>query len=130
MSKGLVSIKFAVPSGHLPGDYALLYANHGLADNVDWTSPASGIHYPLFPNNAGIYGYGHAPFGHFRFGHAHSLGTSGFGHLPFGHFPYGHGTAVITATTEVTECGEYKYGLALKKNSYNKSTDVLILDVA
>ncbi|MHC4398022.1 MAG: hypothetical protein ACYS1A_20455 [Planctomycetota bacterium] len=83
--------------------------------------------------------------------------AAGWGHLPWGRFPWGHGTGVIRATHQVSECGEYKYGFkcydklgnlhtgtpeeatasvhiappapsGLKKNSYNKDTDILVLD--
>ena len=77
----------------------------------------------------------------------------------FGHFPWGHGSAQITATHQVAECGTYKYAFktydaagnpqsgdpqevsltvhtapakpaGLKKQTYNKTTDVLTLEVA
>jgi len=85
--------------------------------------------------------------------------TPGFGHLPWGHFPWGYGTAVIRAKCKVRQCGEYKLAFGchdsvgnmhegtpdqatlyihiklarptgLKKNEYNKTTGILILDVA
>jgi len=155
---GLVTVEFVVPLGYQEGDYAQLHSNGG-SGSIDWETPVSDQVYELFPDGAGIFGFGHAPFGHFRFGYGHSMRVPGFGHLPFGHFSFGHGSALIQATHEVDECGEYKFGLAcydalgnphsgtpeeaelevhiappaptgLKKNSYNKDTDVLILDVA
>jgi len=154
----LVTIEYIVPAGYEQGDYAKLHGNGGVGP-VDWNNSVSDVVYDLFPNGAGIFGFGHAPFGHHRFGHAHSMRTSGFGRLPFGHHPFGHGTGVVTATYEVEDCGDYKFGLAcydeignahvgtpeeaaleihlassvptgLKKYSYDKDTDVLILDVA
>lgn len=153
----LIIIQFVVPVGYEPGDYARLHGNNGEGD-IDWNSPLTEEIFDLFPNGAGIYGWGHAPWGHFRWGHAHSMRTPGWGHLPWGRFPWGHGTAVITARHIVNTCGAYKFGFAcydksgnlhegtpdeatvdvhiappaptgLKKNSYNKTTDILVLDV-
>lgn len=155
--KAKVTIMFAVATGYLPGDYAKLCGNGGAGD-VDYDTPLDATRHELFPRGAGNYGFGHAPFGHFRFGHSHSVNCPGFGSLPFGHFPFGHGTAIVTATTEVDECGTYKFGFAvfdelgnpqtgtpdevtldihvapakpsrLTKSNYNKTTDVLTLDV-
>lgn len=154
----LITIEFAVPVGYNDGDYAKLHGNGGSGD-IDWNSPISEEIFNLFPRGAGIFGFGHAPWGHFRWGHAHSMRTPGWGHLPWGHFPWGHGTALITATYEVDDCGAYKFGFAcydklgnlhvgspeevtvnvhiapaaptgLKKNSYDKATDILVLDAA
>jgi hypothetical protein len=154
----LITIQFAVPVGYLPGDYAMLHGNGGSGD-INWDTPLSTKKYELFPNGAGIYGFGHAPFGHFPFGHAYSMRTAGFGHLPFGHFPFGYGTALIKAVVKVDECGAYKFAFAcydklgnlhigtpeeltvnvhvtppqpdrLTKYSYDKDTDVLVLNVA
>ena len=154
----IITVEFVVPVGYVEGDYAKLHSNGG-DGSIDWGTAVSDQVYELFPHGAGIYGFGHAPFGHYRFGHAHSMHTPGFGHLPFGHYPFGHGTAIIQAACEVDDCGEYEFGLTcydglgnphsgspdevevevhiappaptgLKKNSYNKTTDVLILDVA
>ena len=106
-----------------------------------------------------MFGFGLAPWGHFRWGHCHSMSTAGWGHLPWGHWPWGHGTVTIKATNQVDVCGDYKFGFTcydslgnlhegspeeaavevhiappaptgLKKNSYNKTTDVLVLDAA
>jgi len=154
--KAIVTLGFVVPVGYEQGDYAVLHSNNG-SGNIDWDTPLST--YDLFPNSAGIFGFGHAPFGHFRFGHSHSMCTAGWGHLPFGHFPFGHGSAVITAKHMIYDCGEYKFAFAcydklgnlhegtpetatiymhvapdvpvgLKKHSYNKNTDILLLDAA
>ena len=156
--KVLITVQFVVPVGHIPGDYARLHGNGG-SGSIDWNNPATNEVFDLFPNGAGIYGWGHAPWGHFRWGHGHSMRTLGWGHLPWGHFPWGHGSAMIKATYEAAGCGEYKFGFAcydkagnlhegtpeqttvhvhiapdaptgLKKNSYDKGTDVLILDAA
>lgn len=154
----IITIKFAVPVGHQAGDYARLHGNGGSGD-IEWGSPIDNGIYLLFPDGAGIFGYGLAPWGHFPWGRAFSMRTSGWGHLPWGHFPWGHGTAIITATVKVNTCGDYKFGFkcydklgnlhegspeeaeitvhtaplrptGLKKNSYDKDTDVLILDAA
>lgn len=153
---GLVTIEYIVPAGYREGDYAKLHGNGGVG-SIDWNNPLSEEVFDLFPNGAGLFGFGLAPFGHHRFGHAHSMRAAGFGRLPFGHHPFGHGTATITATYEVEDCGDYKFGFAcydelgnahegspeeteleihlapaaptgLKKNSYDKDTDVLVLD--
>lgn len=153
-----ITIKFSVPIGYIPGDYAMLFSNGGAGD-IDWNSPVNAAVYPLFPNGAGLLGFGHAPFGHHRFGHGHDQLTAGFGHAPFGHTPFGHGTAIIEASVRVTECGSYTYAFGcydaagnlhqgspeeatanvhiasppptrLTKDSYNKTTDVLTLDAA
>ncbi len=153
-----VTIEFIVPVGYLEGDYAKLYGNGGQGD-IDWNTPLSNEVFALFPNGAGIFGWGHAPWGHFRWGHAHSQRTPGWGHLPWGRFPWGHGTAIITVKHQVSSCGAYKFGLAcydklgnlhtgtpeevtvnvhiappapsgLKKNTYDKGTDILLLDAA
>jgi len=153
-----ITIEFVVPAGHQKGDYARLHGNGGSGD-IDWDGPVSGMIYRLFPNGAGIFGWGHAPWGRFRWGHAHSMRCSGWGHAPWGHYPWGHGSALITARYKVDYCGDYKFGFGcydaagnlhegspeevtvnvhiappaptgLVKNSYNPETDVLILDAA
>jgi len=158
MSSAVAAIKFVVPAGYAEGDYAILHGNGGSGD-VDWDNPLSQAEYALFPNGAGLYGFGRAPFGHHRFGRGHSMRCAGFGHVPFGKGPFGHGTGIVDAVSEVSECGTYKYGLAcydslgnahegvpeetelevhiapdaptgLVKNSYDQEADVLILDAA
>ena len=153
---GLVTIEHIVAAGHRRGDYAQLHGNGGDGP-IDWNSPLADQVYDLFPDGAGIYGFGFAPWGRFRWGRAHSMRTLGFGHLPWGRFPWGHGTGVVRATHQVDRCGEYKYGIAcydqlgnahegapdevtvnahvtpdapagLAKVRYNKTTDVLVLD--
>lgn len=153
---GLITVEHIVGAGYRQGDYAQLHGNGGSGD-VDWGDPLTAEVYDLFPDGAGIYGFGLAPFGHFRFGRGHSMRTAGFGHLPWGRFPWGHGTGVVLATSEVDFCGEYTFGFAcydqlgnlhegtpeevtieahvtpdaptgLLKNSYDKATDILVLD--
>lgn len=154
----IITIEFTVPVGFIPADYARLFGNGGSGD-INYETPLSNDIFELFPSGVGIYGFGHAPFGHHRFGHCHSMRTAGFGHMPFGHHPFGHGSAVITATYIVTQCGDYKFAFqcydaagnvdegdpeettvvvhiapaaptGLAKNSYDKTTDVLVLGVA
>ena len=153
-----VTVQFVVPAGYMPGDYAMLHSNSGSGD-IDWDNPVTNQRYPLYPNGAGFLGFGYAPFGKFAFGSGHSSGAVGFGLLPFGKGPFGHASCVIEANQLITECGDYKYGFAcydkagnvhegtpeevtvevhtappkpagLIKNSYNKDTDVLVLDVS
>jgi len=79
--------------------------------------------------------------------------------MPWGYGPWGYGSCTIRGQAEVTVCGDHKFGFKaydplgnphigtpeellvpvhiapdapaeLKKNSYNKTTDVLVLDVA
>ncbi len=153
----IVTIQYVVPAGYQPGDYAMLHGNGGSGD-IDWETPLTARRYPLYPNGTGYLGFGLAPFGNFAFGSGHSSGSVGFGLVPFGNGPFGRATAVIEATQLVTECGDYKYGFAcydkagnvhvgepeevtvevhtappkptgLVKESYNKTTDVLVLSV-
>jgi hypothetical protein len=154
----LITIQFCVPLGYQSGDYAILHGNGG-AGAIDWVTPLLNTKFELFPNGAGIYGFGYAPFGQFPFGYAFSMRAPGFGYLPFGYFPFGYGTALIKAAVRVEQCGEYKFGFAcydklgnlhtgtpeevtvnvhvappvpgrLTKYSYNKTTDVLVLNAA
>jgi hypothetical protein len=154
----LITVQFVVPVDYNEGDYARLHGNGG-SGNIDWNNPLSNAIYELFLNAVGIYGWGYAPWGDFRWGYAHSLRTTGWGDLPWGQFPWGHGSALIKATDEVNSCGEYKFGFAcydslgnlhegspqevtveihiapsapsrLTKNSYNKDTDILVLNAA
>lgn len=153
-----ITIRFIVPVGYSSGDYARLHGNGG-SGSIDWYTPLNNRSYELFDNGGGIYGWGYAPWGRFRWGHAHSMLTPGFGYLPWGRFPWGHGTDVIEARHTVDYCGDYKFGLAcynaagnchvgapqelectihlappiptaLAKKSYNKETDTLILSAA
>jgi len=152
----VITIKFAVSLGYSPGDYALLFGNGGSGE-INWASPIDNARYELFPKGGGVYGWGYAPWGQFRWGYAWSTRSAGWGYLPWGLFPWGYGTALITATQIVESCGCYKFGfkcydslgnentgapgevevelhnpppapLGLKKNSYNKKTDVLTRD--
>lgn len=154
----LIEIKFCLPSGYREGDYAMLYSNGGEGE-IDFDTPVIGDRFDLFPGRAGIFGFGHAPWGHFRWGYAHSMRTMGFGHLPWGHFPWGHGSIEVIAKVFVSACGDYKFAFGcfdaagnfhegtpaevelevhtapdpptgLKKGSYDKVTDVLTLEVA
>ena len=153
-----VTIKFTVPSGFRCGDFARLCGNGG-AGAVDYDNPLGSRRHDLFPNGGGIFGFGLAPFGKHPFGRAWASRVPGYGRLPYGRHPFGLGTAVITETVEIDTCGTYLFGFAvydssgnrhvgtpgevevtvhsapprpagLVKNSYSKTTDVLILDVA
>ena len=154
----LIEIEFIVPTGYRSGDYARFHGNGGSGD-IDWNLPLSNEVFPLFGRGAGIYGWGSAPWGHFRWGRAHSIRAAGWGLLSWGNFPWGYGAAVVTAQHRANACGNYKFAFAcydrpgnlhegtpeeitvvvhiappapagLKKNAYNKETDVLILDAA
>jgi hypothetical protein len=154
-----ITLQFAVPTGHLLGDYALLYGNSGSGE-IDWDNPLlNSRKFDLFPNGSGIYGFGDAPFGDHPFGDAFSMRTLGFGFEPFGFSPFGYGTAVIETIIVVDTCGTYKYAFTcfdslgnpaegepeeitvsvhtappapsgLKKVSYDPDTDVLVLEAS
>jgi len=154
----VIAIQFIVPLGYEPGDYMQLHSNNGVG-SIDWDSPLNNQIFELFPGGAGCYGFGYAPFGQFRFGEPHPMGTAGFGEMPFGLFPFGYGSAVIEAGHQVAACGAWNFGFKaydslgnahtgtpeevtvhvhiappeptrLSKNSYNKTTDVLVLNAA
>jgi len=158
VSRARVTIQFIVPIGYIDGDYAQLFSNGGSGD-VDWETPLLTKKFDLFPDGAGIYGWGHLPWGGTRWGKAHSLRAPGWGHLPWGNSPFGLGTSVITLNYNVFACGDYKFALGcfdylgnahagdpevetlyihiapeaptgLTKESYDKDTDVLILNAA
>lgn len=114
MTAARVTISLAVPAGYKDGDHAQLHSNGGgiPASEIDWNNPVSSRQIPLFPGGAGIYGYGHAPYGNFAYGHPWSMRAVGYGHLPYGHFPYGHGTALLAITDRVTDCGDFIYAFA------------------
>jgi hypothetical protein len=153
-----ITMQFVVPAGYRRGDYAKLFWDSGTG-TIDYDAPVDNRLYELFPDGAGIYGFGHALWGHFRWGHAQSRRAPGFGHLSWGRFPWGHGSGVVVASHVVSACGTYKYALkiydstgnaqsgspaeasiavhtappkpaGLKKETYNKTTDVLTLEVA
>lgn len=158
MSRARITIDAVVPAGFAPGDYALLYGSGG-AGEIDHNSPLDTIKYLFFPNGSGLYGFGHAPFGRFRFGRSQARGARGWSRLPFGRFPWGHGAAWIRVSREVAFCGRHKFALAsfdalgnrqaaspgevtlnihippdaptpLKSKSYDAGTDILLLEVA
>jgi len=153
-----VTIQHIVPSGYQPGDYARLHGNGGSGE-IDWNNPLDTEQFDLFPNGAGIYGWYHGPWCHFAWGRAHSTGTPGWCHLPWGRFPWYHGTGIIDAKYVVDSCGDYKFGFkcydqlgnahtgtpdeaeviihiaplqptGLEKNTYDKETDILVLNAA
>lgn len=118
-----ITVQFAVPVGYRKGDYCLLYGNDGLGGDVDFDNPLVDSYYDLFPNGAGIYGFGLAPFGHHRFGRGYSMQCDGFGSLPFGRHPFGHGTGIVQADCEVESCGRYKFGVKCFDRLGNPHTD-------
>ncbi len=114
----VITITSLIPAGYAQGDYAQLHSNGGSGE-IDWNTPVDTTRYDLFPDGAGLHGFGHGPFGSFPFGHAWADRVRGFGHLPFGDFPFGSGCVQIEATHRVTQCGAYKYGLACYDESGN-----------
>jgi len=157
MPETLITIRFAVPLDHLPGDYAVLYSNGGAGD-IAWDTPYDDEQIDLFPGGAGNYGFGMSPFGSSPFGLPYGKDVKGFGETPFGMSPFGCGCVVIERTIRLTDCGEYKFSLkcfdaagnahtgtpneasvsvhvappkpaGLKFKSYDPDTDILILAV-
>lgn len=154
-----VTIIWSVSLGYDAGDYARLCGNGGSGD-IDYDNPLTNEKFQLFPDGGGIYGWYHQPWGKFAWYHGHSSRTPGWYHQPWGKFPWYYGTAVIEVEYEVETCGDYKFALqvydslgnantgspeevtaiihiappapdiGLKKNSYDKGTDILVLDVA
>ena len=102
-----VTIKYPVDIGYCNGDCCYLYTNGGSGD-IDYDNPVSG-RLPLFRNRGGIFGFGHAPFGHGRFGKPFASRCGGFGHLPFGCGPFGLGTGIVEAVYYAAVCGDYKF---------------------
>ncbi len=154
----IITIEFVPGLAYIRGDYAHLHGNSG-SGAVNWNAALDNAIYKLFAGGGGLMGFGCGSFGHHRFGYSDDSRSIGFGHLPFGRYPFGHGSAVIRATDRVDYCGAYIYGLAaydecgnihegdpdevtiyvhipppapvgFLKNSYDKVTDILILDVA
>ena len=153
-----VTIRLTVPAGYSNGDYARLCGNGG-SGNIDYDNPLTREKIELFPNGAGIYGWYHTPWHKFPWYHGQSVNCPGWYNQSWYHFPWYHGTAEIEVKYTVESCGEYKFALkafdslgnphvgtpeeeslpihiapaapgGLKKNSYDKATDILILDVA
>jgi len=112
-----ITLQFAVPAGHKRGDYARLHWNAG-SGAVDYDTPVDNAVYPLFVDG-GLFGFGLAPFGRSRFGHAHASRCPGFGRLPFGRHPFGHGTGLVAATHQVSACDTYTYGVKLFDSAGN-----------
>jgi len=154
----IITVDFCVPAGYLPGDYVKLFGNGG-SGAIDYETPVVPDRLALFPRGAGIYGFGLAPFGSFRFGRAHAMRTAGFGNLPFGRFPFGLGAVWVKAKCRVDCCGRYEFGFkvydaagnagaadpeeaaadvhvappqpsGLAKVGYDKDTDILVLEAA
>jgi hypothetical protein len=151
-----ITVIFPVRPGYSQGDYAMLYTNGGIG-NVDYSEPIDDTAYELFPDGAGIFGYGFGAYGHFPYGRGDVRKTDGYGHLPYGYTPYGFAGVFIPAETIVESCGEYRFGFkvydsvgnlqignqhdavisvhiappqptGLKKNNYNKDTHILVLN--
>jgi len=153
-----VTIIWAVPLGYKAGDYARLCGNSGEGD-IDYDTPLTNESFDLFENGAGIYGWYAQPWYKFGWYHGYSSRCGGWYYQPWHKFPWYYGTHVVRAEYTVGECGNYRFALklfdglgnphtglpeelaaaihiaplipaGLKKNSYNKDTDVLVLDVA
>lgn len=153
-----ITIIWAVPIGYDNGDYARLCGNGGAGD-IDYDNFLNNERFDLFQDGGGIYGWYHQPWYKFSWNHGWSTKTPGWYHQPWGRFPWYYGTTVIAVDYTVLTCGEYKFAFklfdalgnahsgtpqeataiihiappaptGLKKKSYNKNTDVLILDIA
>jgi hypothetical protein len=154
--KAIITISFYVPAGFAPCDYVKLHGNNG-SGAIDWDTPLIDQPIELFPDGIGYYGFGLTPFGQTPFGEGDASRLPGFGQSPFGKTPFGLGSVKISATWQVYTCGSYKFGFAsydkagnkhsgspeeitvvvhlappaptgLRRNSYNKDTNVLVLD--
>ena len=152
----VITISFYTASGFLPGDYVKLHGNSGSGD-INWDTPLIDSPLDLFPDGAGVYGFGCVPFGNTPFGRPYSVGVAGWGRLPFGKTPFGYGAVKVSVLWPIYECGDYKFGFAsynaagnkcagspeeilvsahitppaptgLRRNNYDKDTDVLVLD--
>jgi hypothetical protein len=152
----VITISFYVPSGFMPGDYVKLHGNNGDGD-IDWDTPLIDSPIDLFPDGAGVLGFGWTPFGSTPFGRPDSVQIAGWGQQPFGAVPFGYGATKISVKVTVYASGDYKFGFAsydaagnkhsgspeeitvpvciappaptgLRRNSYDKDTDVLVLD--
>jgi len=153
-----ITILWAVPSGYQPGDYARLYGNGGSGD-IDYDNPITNNTFQLYPNNGGLLGWYHLPWYHFPWYHGAASRCNGWYHLPWYHFPWYHGTTVLAIERTVEFCGNYKFAFkisdklgnedvgtpeiltatihvappaptGLKKGTYDKDADVLILEAA
>ena len=153
-----ITITLAVPAGYSKGDYARLCGNGGSGE-IDYDNPLTEEIVELFPNGAGIYGWYHTPWYQFSWNHGHAVNCPGWYHQSWNKFPWYYGTAQIEVEYTVEACGEYKFALkafdslgnphtgdpeeeslsihiapaapvGLKKISYDKATDILILDTA
>jgi len=158
MSKAIITISFTVPPGHTPGDYAMLFGDLG-SGTISYTAPLSQQKYPLFPDGAGFLGWHRLAWHNFPWHRGKSVNTPGWHYLPWHKFPFHHGAVTVTAKYTVTACGTYKFAFkcydaagnadagtpeevsvevhiapdaptGLKKVSYDKATDILILEAA
>jgi len=157
MAKAKATIKWPVPAGYKPGDYAVLCANDGLGGAVDFNNQIST--HDLFRRGAGIYSVYRTPCYTTRCYKPSAQRTGGPYSTPCYKGCCGHTPNVIETTVDIAECGSWKYAFAvydslgniyegtaeevaievhiepdkptgLKKVSYNKTTDILILEAA
>jgi len=151
-----ITVSFVPGIGYNPGDYAVLYGNGG-EGVIDWNTPIS-EHLDLFPGGAGIYGWLQTPWLESPWLEPFSMGTAGWLQELWLAGPWLLGFTVISASVKAAACGLYKFAFAcydslgnqhegvpeeisvdvhvapsapagLKKHSYNKDADILILDV-
>jgi len=156
----LVTIQFIVGIGYQKGDYARLHGNGGSGavdwntpvnnDVYDLFPDNAGFY------GFGHAPFGHFRFGHAHSINTRVFGHLPFGHFPFG----SGATLIKATAEIQSGCGEFEFAFAcydklgnlhtgtpeeatvtihmtpaapvtgLKKNSYNKTTDVLVLDAA
>lgn len=153
----LIKVVFPVADGYSEGDYARLYSNGGSGE-VDYSEPIESASFDLFPEGAGVHGWGHQRWYNFPWYHGDKRNLPGWYNMPWYHFPWYHGRVCIVAETEVQECGDYKFGFKLydqldneqvgdqvevdlavhiappqpdrmTKESYDKDTDILVLNI-
>jgi hypothetical protein len=153
-----INLNFVVNIGYIIGDYAQLCGNGGEGE-IDWVEPLTVEKFDLFPAGQGIFGLFKSPCFTTKCYSLYSTGPEGCYSLPCYKGPVYLGSALIESSVIVDNCGDYKFGFAvydeagndhegspdeailyihiappaptgLKKYSYDKETDVLILTAA
>jgi len=144
--------------GYQKGDYARLYGNGGSGE-IDYDNPLTNEFFDLFLNGVGIYGCYETPCYDTPCYEPWASGGGGCYTQPCYVSPCYYTTTIISVSVDVAFCGDYKFALkvfdklgnenagtpeevevnvhtapppptGLKKNSYNSTTDILVLDAA
>lgn len=152
-----IAIDFRVPSGMTRGDYVRLFGNGG-SGAVNYTTPLDSSRYDLFRGDSGLFGWSKGRWGHHTWGRQDARGVNGWGKLKWGDFGWGYGAAEINIVRQEQSPATYIYAfqaydtagnldtgtpdeeaalvcplpkrpLALKRNSYNSTTDVITFTI-